>query len=66
MASYKETLIKTIIWRSIATTITIFSGWVVSGSWKFGLAIGGIDTILKTLGYFGFERFWNKKIEDKK
>ncbi len=59
--SYKETLIKTIIWRCIANTITIFSGWILSGSWKFGLAIGGIDTILKTLGYFGFERFWNKK-----
>ena len=60
MASVKETIVKTLIWRVIATSITIFSGWLVSGSWKFGLAVGVIDTILKSLGYFGFERFWVK------
>ena len=60
MRSYKDTLIKTLIWRVIATSITILTGWLVSGNWKFGLAIGGIDTILKTVGYFSFERFWEK------
>ena len=60
MASYKTTLIKTLIWRVIATSITILTGWAVSGNWKFGLAVGSIDTVLKTIGYFGFERFWKK------
>ena len=60
MASYKSTLIKTLIWRVIATSITFLVGWVVSGNWKFGLAIGSIDTVLKTIGYFSFERFWIK------
>jgi len=60
---YKQTLIKTAIWRVIATSITIFSGWFISGNWKFGLAIGGIDTVLKTIGYFSFERFWEKRNE---
>tara|TARA_Y100000992_G_C21238581_1_gene479487 strand:- start:424 stop:639 length:216 start_codon:yes stop_codon:yes gene_type:complete len=60
MASYRETLLKTIIWRFIATSITILTGWLVSGNWKFGLAIGGIDTILKTIGYFTYERAWIK------
>ena len=59
MESYKSTVIKTLIWRVIATSITILSGWLVSGDWKFGLAIGGLDTILKTVGYFSFERFWS-------
>ena len=54
--SYRETLIKTIIWRVIATSITILTGWLVSGNWKFGLAIGGIDTILKTIGYLSNEK----------
>jgi uncharacterized membrane protein len=63
--SYRRTLKKTIIWRCIATSITILSGWFISGNWKFGLAIGGIDTVLKTLGYFGFERFWIN-LENKK
>ena len=60
MSSYKETLVKTLIWRVIATSITIFSGWLISGSWKFGLAVGGIDTVLKTIGYFSYERVWIK------
>ena len=60
MASYKSTLIKTLIWRVIATSITFLVGWSVSGNWKFGLAIGSIDTVLKTIGYFSFERFWIK------
>ena len=65
MTSYRSTIGKTIIWRCIATSIPILSGWVVSGNWKFALAIGGIDTIIKTLSYFGIERFWIK-LENKK
>lgn len=61
MASYKSTVVKTLIWRVIATSITILSGWLVSGDWKFGLAVGGIDTVLKTVGYFSFERIWEKR-----
>ena len=60
VSCYKETIVKTLICRVIATSITIFSGWLISGSWKFGLAVGGIDTILKSIGYFSFERFWEK------
>ena len=64
--SYKETLVKTLIWRVIATFITMLTGWLVSGNWKFGLAIGGIDTIIKTIGYFGYERAWYKIKGDNK
>ena len=60
MASYKETLIKTFIWRIIATSITIGTGWLISGNWKFGLAVGSIDTVIKTIGYFTYERAWIK------
>ena len=60
MASYKSTLLKTLIWRVIATSITILIGWFISGDWRFGLAIGSIDTLFKTVGYFTFERMWLK------
>lgn len=63
MVNYKKTIIKTIIWRVIATSVTILSGWLVSGDWRFGLAVGGLDTILKSFGYFGFERFWDKNVK---
>ena len=60
MVSYKETIIKTLIWRVVATSITFTLGWIVTGDWKFGLAIGGLDTFFKTIGYFTYERLWEK------
>ena len=63
MVSYKETLLKTIIWRTIATIITVLTGWVVTGNYKFGLAIGGIEVIIKMVSYFIFERFWDKVLK---
>ena len=60
MASYKETLVKTLIWRVIATSITFLVSWIIIGNLKFGLLIGGIDTFIKTIGYFSYERLWIK------
>jgi uncharacterized membrane protein len=63
MASYKETLLKTIIWRTIATILTILTGWAVTGNYKFGLAIGGIEVVIKMVSYFIFERLWDKVLK---
>ena len=63
MVSYKETLIKTIIWRTIATLITVLTGWAVTGNYKFGLAIGGIEVVIKMVSYFIFERLWDKVLK---
>ena len=60
MGNFKETFVKTVIWRIIATCITILSGKILSGSWTFGLAIGGLDTLLKTFGYFFYEISWSR------
>ena len=58
--SYKATLIKTIIWRILATVLTFLSAWLVTGNIKVGLAIGGVEALVKMIGYFTFERLWNK------
>ena len=58
--SYKATLIKTIIWRILATILTFLSAWLVTGNVKVGLAIGGVEALIKMIGYFTFERLWNK------
>ena len=58
--SYKATLIKTIIWRILATILTFLSAWLVTGNIKVGLAIGGVEGLVKMIGYFTFERLWNK------
>ena len=60
--SYKATLIKTIIWRILATILTFLSAWLVTGNVKVGLAIGGVEALVKMIGYFTFERLWNKLI----
>ena len=58
--SYKATLIKTIIWRILATILTFLSAWLVTGNVKVGLTIGGVEALVKMIGYFTFERLWNK------
>lgn len=63
MVSYKETLLKTIIWRTVATIITVLTGWAVTGNYKFGLAIGGIEVVIKMVSYFIFERLWDKVLK---
>lgn len=60
MESLKKTLYKTLVWRVIATIITISISLVVSGDWTFALAVGSLDTIFKTVGYFLYERAWQK------
>jgi uncharacterized membrane protein len=60
--SYKQTIVKTLIWRVIATLITFFVSWAISGNLEFGLMIGGLDALLKTIAYFCFERIWIKKL----
>lgn len=59
--SYKSTLLKTLIWRVIATTITTLSAWTVTGEVKYGLTVGALDFVLKTVVYFLFERAWVRK-----
>ena len=58
--SYKATLIKTVIWRILATILTFLSALLVTGNFKVGLAIGGVEAFVKMIGYFTFERLWNK------
>jgi uncharacterized membrane protein len=63
MRSNKQILIKTTVWRFIATLITFFVSWGVSGSLEFGAAIGGIDAVLKFIGYFTYEKIWESKVD---
>jgi|TARA_E500000318_G_scaffold95455_1_gene95256 uncharacterized membrane protein len=63
MVSYKRHLAKTISWRVIGTLDTIILSGIITGSWKVGLAIGGIEIITKMFLYFFHERFWYKFIK---
>ena len=60
MVSYKRHILKTISWRILGTIDTIILSWVITGSWKLGLSIGGVEVITKMVLYFLHERAWYK------
>ena len=60
MVSYKRHIAKTITWRIIGTLDTMIIAWVITGSWEWGLAIGGIEVFTKMILYFLHERIWYK------
>ena len=70
MVSYKRHILKTITWRIIGTIDTILLSWVITGNWKVGLTIGGVEVITKMVLYFLHERAWYKfsdfGVKDKK
>jgi len=60
MVSYKRHILKTISWRIIGTIDTMILSWLITGSWKLGLTIGGVEVITKMALYFLHERAWYK------
>jgi uncharacterized membrane protein len=60
MVSYKRHILKTISWRIVGTLDTFFLSWIITGSVKIGMAIGGVEIITKLILYFIHERAWYK------
>jgi len=60
MVSKKRHILKTISWRIIGTLDTIVLSWLITGSWKIGLSIGGVEVFTKMLLYYLHERVWYK------
>ena len=58
MVSYKRHIAKTITWRIIGTLDTMTIAWIITGSLKWGLTIGGIEVFTKMILYFLHERAW--------
>jgi uncharacterized membrane protein len=58
MVSYKRHALKTVTWRVVGTLDTFILSWLITGSWKTGLTIGGVEVITKMILYFFHERAW--------
>ncbi len=58
MVSKKRHLLKTITWRIIGTLDTMILSWLITGNWKWGVAIGGVELITKMVLYYLHERAW--------
>ena len=60
MVSRKRHILKTISWRIIGTIDTFLLSWLITGSWKIGLSIGGVEVVTKMILYYLHERVWYK------
>lgn len=58
MVAKKRHILKTISWRVIGTLDTMILSWIITGNWKFGVAIGGVELITKMFLYYLHERAW--------
>lgn len=55
----KRTAVKTLCWRATATTITIVSTYIISGSFEDAVKVGAVDIIFKLSGHFVYEKLWS-------
>lgn len=60
IVSHKRHILKTITWRIIGTLDTMILSWIITGSLKIGMAIGGVEVITKMVLYYLHERAWYK------
>jgi len=60
MVAKKRHILKTISWRIIGTLDTMILSWIITGNWKVGVAIGGVEVVTKMILYYLHERAWYK------
>jgi len=60
MVKHKRHILKTITWRIIGTLDTMILSWIITGNWKLGVAIGGVEVVTKMVLYYLHERAWYK------
>lgn len=56
----KRSLVKTISWRIVGTLDTMLISWIITGSFKWGVAIGSVEVVTKMVLYYLHERAWYK------
>jgi uncharacterized membrane protein len=60
MSTIQRSLLKTITWRIIGSIDTMVITYFITGNWKFGLAVGGIEVMSKMILYYLHERIWQR------
>lgn len=58
MESRRRSIVKSLSWRFIATFITSFVAYLVTGELRFAIEIGLLDTSIKLFAYYAHERTW--------
>jgi len=58
MVQRKRHIVKAISWRILGTIDTMIIAGLISGSWKIGVSVGGVEVFTKIALYYFHERFW--------
>ena len=58
--SRKRSLVKTISWRVIATTVTVLVSYKFLGEWSTSIVLAITANGIKALLYYLHERGWNR------
>ncbi|MBI87920.1 MAG: hypothetical protein CMB67_02675 [Euryarchaeota archaeon] len=58
-ANRTRSIVKTLTWRTIATTDTILIAWYLTGDFRIGLGIASIEVVTKMFLYYFHERAWS-------
>ena len=57
--SKARTVTKAVIWTLLGLMVMAFVGWVMTGSWRVGGAMAGINAAVGFVTYFLYERLWS-------
>ncbi len=58
--SRKRSVVKSLIWRVIATTVTILLAYAWFGEWGSSISLGLAANAIKTVLYYLHERLWDR------
>ena len=56
----KRSIFKTVTWRIVGSIDTMVVSYIITGNWKFGLAIGGVEVVSKMILNYLHERVWQR------
>ncbi|MFA9518322.1 DUF2061 domain-containing protein [Halopenitus sp. H-Gu1] len=57
--SRRRALAKTLCYRLVMVTITVFVAWLVVGDLSDAVNIGLVTNVVKTGTYYAYERLWD-------
>tara|TARA_B100001971_G_C17893009_1_gene384022 strand:- start:191 stop:394 length:204 start_codon:yes stop_codon:yes gene_type:complete len=56
----KRRILKTITWRTVATSITVVVAYILTGRLEIAGSIGLLDGSIKMVSYYAHESIWDK------
>ena len=55
-----RSVVKSIIWRIVCIVVSIFTTFILTGSWNIAVAVGTIYNAITMVLYYFHERLWNR------